>query len=345
MIRTLMPIFLALAACGAAPPPAAEPAPEENAVVATWNGGQLTQADVKEEAGGQLDKMEAEYLQQRYDFTRNVIDALVNEQILEAEAKAKGVESVDVLLRNEIEGKVTEPSEAEIVAEFDRVKGQMPGVELEMVRGPIVQQLMRGRMEKAYMAYINELRTASDLKVVLERPEVPRVNVEIAADDPSIGPKDAPITIIEFAEYECPFCGRADDTIQQVLETYEGKVRFVFKDYPLDFHPRARPAAIAAHCAGEQDKYWEMNRVLLRNQKALGDSDFVRFATDLELDMDAWSACLTSGKYDAGIDADMKAAAAAGVQATPTFLVNGILLSGALPFDSFKNIIDAELEG
>jgi protein-disulfide isomerase len=182
------------------------------------------------------------------------------------------------------------------------------------------------------------------VKADLPYPNLPRVQVPVAADDPVKGKDDARVTIVQFAEYQCYYCNRVNPTLQQLVSDYPNDVRIVFKDFPLGGHSRAMPAAIAAHCAGEQGKYWEMNQVLLENQDALGDDDFVRHAKSVGVDAEPFKKCLGAGAYDAGIQADLEAGQAAGVSATPSFFVNGVFLSGAQPIEKFRAVIDRELK-
>jgi protein-disulfide isomerase len=168
--------------------------------------------------------------------------------------------------------------------------------------------------------------------------------VEVSADDdPSIGPEDAPVTIIEFSDYECPFCAKVEPTIMQVLEAYGDDVRFVYRDFPLDSHRDAQKAAEAAECADDQGKFWEYHDLLFANQGNLGVSSLRQFASDLDLDVDAFNDCLDSDKYEDEVKKDFQDGQAAGVGGTPAFFINGQLVSGAQPFSVFKQVIDAEL--
>ncbi|MFH1587007.1 MAG: thioredoxin domain-containing protein [Candidatus Diapherotrites archaeon] len=176
-------------------------------------------------------------------------------------------------------------------------------------------------------------------------PAPPAADVgNLADDDDAVrGPEDAKITIVEFSDFECPFCGRAIPTVEQVMEEYEGDVKLIFKDFPLSFHQNAQKAAEAAECAGEQDKFWEMHDLLFDNQTALAISDLKQYAVDLGLDTGAFNSCLDNGDMAAEVSADFAAGQAAGVSGTPTFFINGQKIVGAQPFSAFKAIIDAEL--
>ncbi|MBS3117747.1 DsbA family protein [Candidatus Woesearchaeota archaeon] len=173
-----------------------------------------------------------------------------------------------------------------------------------------------------------------------------RVTVEVG-DSFTKGDKDAPVTLVEFSDFQCPFCGRFfEQTLPLIEERYikTGKVRFVYKDFPLEsIHPQALPAASAARCAGEQGKFWDYHDLIFNNQALLSDTNYKQWAEQLGLDMDDFSSCYDSGKYVNDIRADLQEGSRAGVQGTPGFLINGQLVSGAQPFANFEQVIEAEL--
>jgi len=171
------------------------------------------------------------------------------------------------------------------------------------------------------------------------------VKVEIDDDD-VLGSEDAPVTMIEFSDYECPFCARYfTQTYDQIKKTYvdTGKVKIVFRDFPLSFHPKAQKAAEAAECAGEQGKYWEMHDKLFENQQTLDIISLKRYANEIGLNIAEFSPCLDSGQMAAEVKKDFSDGQAAGVRGTPAFFINGRLISGAQPFSAFQQAIDAEL--
>ena len=175
----------------------------------------------------------------------------------------------------------------------------------------------------------------------------PRVQVEIG-NSPVLGSEDAPVTIIEFSDFECPFCTRwYTETKGQLEEQYinTGKVKLVYMHYPLNFHPEAVPAALASECAYEQGKFWEYHDLIFENPGSLGTASYKRWAGDLGLDQEQFDECYDSGKYDAEVKADLSEGQNAGIRGTPGFLVNGRLISGAQPFAVFQQAIEAELNG
>lgn len=169
------------------------------------------------------------------------------------------------------------------------------------------------------------------------------VNID---DDPIKGNKNAPITIIEFSDYQCPFCTRAEPTIKQVLETYKDKVRFIYRDFPLGFHQYAQKAAEASECADEQGKFWEYHDLLFEKQSewsSEGITKLKEYALNLGLDAKQFNECLDSGKMASEVQKDFNDGQQAGVSGTPAFFINGRLVSGAQPFSAFKQVIDEEL--
>ena len=190
---------------------------------------------------------------------------------------------------------------------------------------------------------------------VAEAPTPQYIRYEIPTEGfPSHGPADAPITIVEFSDYQCPFCSRFhDETYQALLDAYPGQIRFVYRNFPLDFHQNAFPAAEAALCAGDQNSYWEMHEVLFGNQaslnneigEVLGQTTYTQYATELGLDITVFEDCMTTHKYEQTILDDMEFSKNLGVQSTPTFFINGLAIVGAQPLANFTQLIDSELAG
>ena len=165
--------------------------------------------------------------------------------------------------------------------------------------------------------------------------------------DPSIGPDDAEITIVQFSDYQCPFCKRwHDEVFARLLQDYPDQVRIVFRDFPItSIHPEAYPAAEAAHCAGEQGAYWQYHDALFSQKYGLGEAAYQKYAVELGLDTSAFAQCQTEDRYSSQISSDVDFASGLGISSTPTFFINGIALVGAQPYDVFKQVIDLELAG
>jgi len=169
---------------------------------------------------------------------------------------------------------------------------------------------------------------------------------ELIDDDAILGDPEAPVTIVEFSDYECPFCARFySQTLDQIKTEYvdTGKVKIVYRDFPLSFHQQAQKAAEAAECAGEQGQYYDMHDKLFEGGVAGGVASFKQYAADIGLDTSAFDTCLDSGAMASEVQKDFSDGQKAGIQGTPGFIINGQTVSGALPFSNFKQIIDAEL--
>ncbi len=169
-------------------------------------------------------------------------------------------------------------------------------------------------------------------------------------DQPVKGPADAKVTIVEYSDFQCPFCSRGYATIEnEVLKQYGDKVRFYYKSYPLPFHPWAKPGAVAAECAKQQkaDAFWKLYKSFFENQTQINKDNVKEKATeylaDTGIDMNAWNDCFDNQKSAPAVDAQMQEGSSVGVRGTPGFIINGRLVSGAQPFESFKNVIDDEL--
>ncbi|NQV13706.1 MAG: thioredoxin domain-containing protein [Parcubacteria group bacterium] len=175
-------------------------------------------------------------------------------------------------------------------------------------------------------------------------PEPGTEEFEVSIDDDTVkGSKDAKVQIVEFSDYECPYCARNAETIEKIAEEYGDKVAIVFRDFPLDFHADAQKAAEAAECAGEQGKYWEYHDELFANQDSLEVPDLKGYAKELKLKTAAFDKCLDSDQQKEEVENDMTDGQAVEVTGTPATFINGRKISGAYPFEDFAKIIDEEL--
>jgi len=173
------------------------------------------------------------------------------------------------------------------------------------------------------------------------------VNIPFNDKDPILGNKDAPVTMVEFSDFECPYCKQFQETTFPLIKKNyidTGKVRFIYKDFPLSqIHPRAQASADAAQCANAQGKFWEYADILFKQQPALADADLSRYATDMGLDTTAFQNCVKAGTYRADIAADQQVGISVQVAGTPAFAINGKRIDGALPWEQFKQALDAAL--
>lgn len=176
--------------------------------------------------------------------------------------------------------------------------------------------------------------------------QVKRYDVPIAGNS-ILGSDTAPITIIEFSDYECPFCQRwHQEVFPKIQEAYGDKVRLVYRDFPLyGVHPNAETAAEAANCAGEQERYYDFHNLLLSGEKAFGSDTYNAYAQNLKLNLADFKKCMEEHRYQAEVKADYDYASQLGVRSTPTFFINGLAVVGAQPFEVFQQVIDLELSG
>jgi len=289
----------------------------------------------------QLTRMESEYLMNRYQTEVQIAEGMALEKMVEAEASSKG-KDVETLLRDEVESKISPPTPQEVEAFYQQNLARMGGRSLEEMQATLFGVLLDEKRDGMLKDWLGELKEKHGYSLRVPFPQLPRFSVD-ADDDPFIGPADAPVTIIEFGEYQCPYCAKSKEITDQVLAAYGDKVRLVYRDFPLGFHARAIPAAVAANCAGAQGKYFPMHDLILANQADLADETFKAYAAQLDLDLSAWETCLADPAQVAEIQKDMADGEAMGVTGTPGFFINGIFLGGALPFETFEVIINREL--
>ena len=206
------------------------------------------------------------------------------------------------------------------------------------------QEEILAKLEKEIIPKIDKLAAPAPAPQAPGRPDPAKVYAFEVGESAAKGPADAWVTIIEVSDFQCPFCKRVGPTLKQIEEKYGADVRVVFKHNPLAFHNRAKPAAMAAECAHEQGKFWEMHDLLFENNRELEDTHLEKYAQSAGLDVGKWKSCYAGNKYGARIDADQKQAMTLGARGTPAFFINGRNLSGAQPFASFEALIDEEVK-
>jgi len=302
-------------------------------VVARVGGQDITLAEVDGPILADIRGKQQEIYELRSASLRNVI----RERLLEREAARRGVEPRQ-LFEEEVVSKVGQPSDEEVRAFYDQRKDQ-PGIPPFEEAAPFIRHVLtRQKTEEATEAFFVQLEKGAGVEIFLEP-----VRVQVEAVGPSKGPESAPVTIVAFSDFECPYCYRVNATLDQILQTYEGKVRLVFRDFPLNFHPNAQKAAEAGHCAHEQGKFWEMHDKMFANQRQLDVASLKGYAKEIGLDEKAFAECLDNGKKAAVVQENLFAGQQLGVRGTPAFFVNGRMVSGAQPFSEFARIIDEEL--
>lgn len=315
---------------------AQDPAPSDaSQTVAVVEGNVITEADLLPRIQAQVQQLR----QQEYEAKSRALESLIDQKLLEAEADRRGV-SMAELMRQEVETKAAEPTDAEVEAFYLGQKERLGNRPLADVKDQVIQVLRQMRQQQARQNFQLSLREKANISVLLSPPRT-----EVSLDPSRVrGNPEAPVTIVEFSDFQCPFCQRAYPVMKEILSKYDGKVKLSYRDFPLrQAHPQAQMAAEASRCAGEQGKFWEYHDLLFDHFDQLGKETLVKHAASLHLDSQQFQACLESGRYRAAIEQDFQDGSRAGVNGTPAFFINGISVSGAQPASVFEKTIDAEL--
>jgi protein-disulfide isomerase len=299
--------------------------------VATVAGQTIYDEDLTSAAQGQLLTLRS----QEYEIKRKALDSLIEQKLLEAAAKEKGL-TTEKLLEQEVNSKVPDPSDAEVEGYYLGLKVNRP---LAEVKAQLRDSLKQTKIQKARQEYLKTLRASSNVTVLLSAPRV-----EVGYDPARVrGNPKAPVMIVEFSDYQCPYCRQAEATVKALLAKYGNKVSLSYRDFPLTaIHSQAQIAAEASRCALEQGKFWEYHDQLFSASKLDKDA-LVGYAHDLKLDDKQFGSCLASEKYKAQIEKDLEEGRKAGVNGTPGFFINGVAASGAQPEETFTRLIDDEL--
>jgi len=273
-----------------------------------------------------------------YEIRNRAFEQMATEAALEAEA-AKSGKDRDALLKEEVD-KRAEVSDADVQKYYDENKERFRNMPYEKVAPAVKRQLLAQRQVAVMQEYAGTLREQIGFQNELAPP---RFEIEIGTS-PTEGPADAAITLVEFSDYECPFCKSAESIVKQVQERYPTQLRFVAKNFPLDAHPKAKPAAEAAMCAAAQGKFWEYHALLFEKAPQIDVAQLAPFAEQVGLDKAKFEECLASHGSEAIVAADLEEGRKAGVSGTPAFFVNGVPLAGGRSLAEFAKAIDAELE-
>ncbi len=314
-------------------------------VVATFNGTSITEEDLRKAAASDLDRLSIEVDQMNANVARiehQILETdllhLLADKLFEAEAAKRGI-TKEAFLEKELQGKVKEPSAQDISAFYEANK-QRFNQPLEKVTEQIRQYLRTENRNKAMGDVADQLKPGYAVKMLL-----PPLRVKVAEEgSPSRGPKEAPVTIVEFSDFQCPYCSQLSKTLREIAAKYGDKVRLVYRQFPLSqIHPLAEKAAEASLCAAEQNHFWELHDLMFDSQNALTEKDLEAKAAQLKLDGAVFNECLTSGKYAARVKQEQRGGFSLGVGNTPSFFINGRFFAGALPLSDISKIIDEEI--
>jgi len=275
---------------------------------------------------------------QEYQIKKKALENLINQKLLEAEAKRKAL-TTENLLEQEVDSKTAEPTDAELNAYYLAQKGQL-NKPFDEVKAQLAQSLKQAKIQQARLDYSARLREQTKVSILLSPPRV-----QVGFDPARVrGNPKAKVMIVEFSDFQCPYCGEVQTTLKSVLAKHEESVALAFRDMPVQqIHPEALGAAEGARCAGEQGKFWEYHDLLFADQNNLDRNSLLNKAQKLQLDEKQFQACLTTEKYKAQIQQDSLEGMRAGVSGTPGFVINGVFLSGALPEAAFEKLIAEQL--
>ena len=340
---TFMRLVAVLALLLTASPGAAEPPSNAVAIAARIADRAVTYDELDRHALAQ-DAARFRGLRLRdaiYEARKNALDALIADHLIAVEAARERL-SAEALVEREVNATLVPVTDADVEGWFKANQARLNGTTLEAVSTKIRLGLEDQHRSEARSRFVDRLRSRASISIALEPP---RETLTIKAGEPADGPVDAPVQIVMYSDYQCPFCARVEPTLEKVKQTYGERVRLVFRDFPLaSIHPEATAAGTAAHCAHEQGRFWDIHDRLFSNQSRMAEGDRLRHATDLGLDMGRFTTC-TAGEGAASIvRANLASGEALGVSATPAFFVNGRFMPGAQPFEAFQRVIDDELK-
>jgi len=301
-------------------------------VVAEVGSDKLTRTELEAGQGSAL--FQARY--QYYLAERKALDALIEDHLLQVEAQRQHL-TVAQLLEREVEQKVKTPSEEELKTYYEAIETDEP---YAAIHEKLIDFIRKRRVSKARESYIKSLRSQASILIALAPP---RINLPPLENTPIRGQKNAPVLMVEFADYECPYCQKVNADIKKLQEEFGDKLAVAFKDFPLPMHAHAAKAAEAARCAGAQGQFWEYHDLLFVNNKRLEIADLKGHARTLKLDPSRFDKCLDSGEQTAAVQKDAGEADSLRLTGTPSFLINGHFISGSASYDTLREIIKQQL--
>ena len=299
-------------------------------VVAEVGGVKITMGELEQQESARLLSAHYSY----YQAETKALNDLIDKKILEQKAQKEHL-TVEQLLDRDVNSKVKDPTEDQMKVYYEGLETEQP---YEEVRGKILDKIRELRANKIKAAYIKELHAATLVAVMLEPPQV-NVNTQNA---PTLGSDKAAVTLVEFADYECPYCQKVAADVKKLKADYGDKLTLTYKDFPLPMHSRAEKAAEATRCASKQGKYWELHDELFKSKEL--DVDQIKAqARALKLDPAQFDKCLDSGEEASVVDQDKKEGMRLGINGTPSFFINGRFLSGAVDYAALRQVVDQQL--
>ncbi len=300
--------------------------------IAAVNGHVVTDIDI---IGNRLIKLQTDV----YNSEKVLLDRAIDDSVIKYEASSRGI-SVDQLLKDEVGDRTEMPTREQLreiyLSNLTAYRDIPEDVALPVVK----ERVQRQRLAEHRTQYARSLWPKYRVVEYLRPPRA----ANLPSDGPAIGPRDAAVQIVEFADFQCPFCGDAGLVVRSVQDKFPSDVRIVFKNLPLPSHSGAQKAAEAASCADRQGHFWDMHDKLFANQRHLNTQDLTTYAKDLGLDTGSFDECLRSNATMEVWERDRAIASENGVAGTPTFFINGRMLTGLISFDRVKRLVEEELQ-
>ena len=306
----------------------------------TINGSPIYPSEMTLEVQNRIRSVENELAQRRMHLMWVGMEELIDKKLVQEAATKEGVSPTEILKKNTAT-LLREPSENEIRIIFD-LNREALGVSYEIAKPFLKERLIQQEREELESTFLGSLRKNATIDYQIQVPNLPRIRMD-SSNAPTSGPADAKVTLVEFSDFQCPYCARAKDLIKQLQELYPKNLKIVFRDFPLDQHPRATAAAVAAQCANQQGKFWEFHDLLFANSTALEDDDFDKYAQQVGLKSASFKDCRSSPQVFAIIKENKSLGVKYGVEGTPAIYINGIKLVGLLPLPLIRAIIDKEI--
>jgi len=304
---------------------------DSSAIVAIVGGHSLTRADLDTRESAEL--MQAQY--KYYLAERQAVEKLIDDEVVADQARKENI-SVDELMRRKVDSQLKTPSDADLRAVYEVMQTDQP---YEKVSEDLKKQIMDRRRDKARKAYVEALRKQDNAQVMLDSPSVQVASIGA----PSIGPANAPVKVVEFADYQCPYCKQVHPDLQKLREEFPQQMVLVYEDFPLPMHPFAEKAAEASHCADDQGKFWEYHDGLFAHSGPLDADALKGVARSLNLDQAKFTQCLDSGKEAPTVAKGLAEGKKLGLTGTPTFFINGHMVAGATKYDVLKEMVTHQL--
>jgi len=308
-------------------------------VLAVVDGQKITLGDLKaknENMGEQLFRLEENVYKVKGYYLNDVIDS----KLIEIEAKKRNIKP-EVLINQEVTSKIKPVTDEEASA---FAKGKVPDNKFKEYKDRIKMYLSKQQEGEVKKNFAQSLRAKYKVEMKIKKPKKAKMEVKLNGDEPTKGDNKAKVVVVEFSDFQCPFCKRASTNGASIVKEYGNKVKYAFKQFPLSFHDKAHRAAEAAVCMQDQGKFFEYHDKLFENNQALEEADLKKYAVEVGGDAAKFDECLKSGKSKARVDKDMADGQKYGVSGAPTYFVNGEAVVGAVPYEEIKKAIDEALK-